>query len=99
MKRVITFGEIMLRLSPPGFQRFAQARSFDVVYGGAESNAAVSLANYGLDSAFVTLLPANPIGDAAVLWRGHERDRAQGQPRGHLFLRKGRLHAPVQGRL
>ena len=66
MKRVITFGEIMLRLSPPGFQRFAQARSFDVVYGGAESNAAVSLANYGLDSAFVTLLPANPIGDAAV---------------------------------
>ena len=66
MKRVITFGEIMLRLSPPGFQRFTQARSFDVVYGGAESNAAVSLANYGLDSAFATLVPANPIGDSAV---------------------------------
>ena len=66
MKRVITFGEIMLRLSPPGFQRFSQARSLDVVFGGAESNASVSLANYGLDSAFVTLLPANPIGDAAV---------------------------------
>ena len=56
MKRVITFGEIMLRLSPPGFQRFAQAKSFDVVYGGAESNASVSLANYGLSSAFATLV-------------------------------------------
>ncbi len=66
MKRVITFGEIMLRLSPPGFQRFAQAKSFDVVYGGAESNASVSLANYGLGSAFATLVPDNPIGQAAV---------------------------------
>lgn len=66
MKRVINFGEIMLRLSPPGFQRFAQAKSFDVVYGGAESNASVSLANYGLDSAFVTLVPDNPIGDSAI---------------------------------
>ena len=66
MKRAITFGEIMLRLSPPGFQRFGQARSFDVVYGGAESNASVSLANYGLDSAFVTLVPDNPIGQSAV---------------------------------
>ena len=66
MKRVITFGEIMLRLSPPGFQRFAQAKSFDVVYGGAESNASVSLANYGLNSAFATLVPDNPIGQAAV---------------------------------
>ena len=66
MKRAITFGEIMLRLSPPGFQRFGQAKSFDVVYGGAESNASVSLANYGLDSAFVTLVPDNPIGQSAV---------------------------------
>lgn len=66
MKRVINFGEIMLRLSPPGFKRFAQAQSFDVVYGGAESNASVSLANYGLDSAFVTLVPDNPIGDSAI---------------------------------
>ena len=66
MKRAITFGEIMLRLSPPGFQRFGQAKSFDVVYGGAESNASVSLANYGVDSAFVTLVPDNPIGQSAV---------------------------------
>ena len=47
-KRIVTFGEIMLRLSPPGFQRFVQARSLDVIYGGGEANVAVSLANYGL---------------------------------------------------
>lgn len=65
-KRVVTFGEIMLRLSPPEHQRFVQANSFEVVYGGGEANVAVSLANYGLDAAFVTKLPNNPIGDAAI---------------------------------
>lgn len=63
-KRVVTFGEIMLRLSTPGYQRFAQATSFDVNYGGGEANVAVSLANYGLDSCFVTRLPENDIGRA-----------------------------------
>ncbi len=67
-KKIITFGEIMLRLSPPGFQRFGQARSFDVIYGGGESNVAVSLANYGLDVDFVTRLPDNDIGDAALMY-------------------------------
>ena len=62
--KVITFGEIMLRLSPPGFQRFSQAHSFDIGYGGSESNVAASLSNYGLDTEFVTRLPANDIGDA-----------------------------------
>jgi 2-dehydro-3-deoxygluconokinase len=62
--KVITFGEIMLRLSPPNYQRFSQARSFDIVYGGSESNVAASLANYGLSTEFVTRLPANDIGDA-----------------------------------
>ncbi len=66
MTRVITFGEIMLRLSPPGQLRFAQARSFDVVYGGGESNVAVSLAIFGLEAAFVSRLPANPLGDACI---------------------------------
>lgn len=66
MKKVITFGEIMLRLSTPGYQRFTQAESFDAVYGGGEANVAVSLANFGLDSHFVTKLPDNPIGQAAV---------------------------------
>ena len=64
MNRVVTFGEIMLRLSPPGFQRFAQARSFDVVYGGGEANVAVSLAEFGIPADFVTRLPANDIGEA-----------------------------------
>jgi len=63
-KPVVAFGEIMLRLSPPGYQRFVQARSFDVIYGGGESNVAVSLANYGFPTQFVTRLPANEIGDA-----------------------------------
>lgn len=65
-KRVVTFGEIMLRLSPPDHLRFIQADSFEVVYGGGEANVALSLANYGLDAAYVTKLPENSIGDAAL---------------------------------
>ena len=67
MSRVVTFGEIMLRLAPQGFLRFSQANSFDVVYGGGESNVAVSLANYGIDVDFVTRLPKNDIGNCAVM--------------------------------
>ena len=59
MKKVVTFGEIMLRLSPPGWRRFSQSSSFDVIYGGGESNVAVSLANYGIPVEFVTRLPHN----------------------------------------
>jgi len=66
MGKVVCFGEIMLRLAPPGYERFVQAKSFDVVYGGGEANVAVSLANYGMDSAFVSVLPENPIGQAAI---------------------------------
>jgi sugar/nucleoside kinase (ribokinase family) len=66
MNKVVTFGEIMLRLSPPGFQRFVQARSFDVVYGGGEANVAVSLAGFDLSADFVTRLPANDIGDSCL---------------------------------
>jgi 2-dehydro-3-deoxygluconokinase len=67
MKKVVTFGEIMLRLTPTGFNRFSQASSFDVVYGGGESNVAVSLANYGIPVSFVTRLPDNDIGDCALM--------------------------------
>lgn len=63
---MITFGEIMLRLSPPGFQRFTQATSFDAVYGGGESNVAVSLSNFGLPVDFVSRIPKNEIGDSAI---------------------------------
>lgn len=65
-KKVVTFGEIMLRLSPPGFQRFNQARSFDVLYGGGEANVAASLANFGVAVDFITRLPAHEIGDACL---------------------------------
>ena len=57
----------MLRLTPPGFKRFSQAGEFDVVYGGGESNVAVSLANYGLPTEFVTRLPKNDIGECALM--------------------------------
>jgi 2-dehydro-3-deoxygluconokinase len=64
--RVVTFGEIMLRLSPPGRLRLTQARSFDALYGGGEANVAVSLAGFGLAADFVTRLPANELGDACL---------------------------------
>lgn len=67
MKKVVTFGEIMLRLAPEGFLRFSQANSFDVVYGGGESNVAVSLANYNVPVDFVTRLPDNDIGHCALM--------------------------------
>ncbi len=67
MKRVVTFGEIMLRLSPPGFLRFSQADHFDAVYGGGEANVAVSLANYGIPVDFVSRLPENDLGDCALM--------------------------------
>ena len=66
MKRIVCFGEIMLRLAPEGYLRFVQAEKFGAVYGGGEANVAVSLANYGMDAAFVTKLPAHEIGQAAV---------------------------------
>jgi 2-dehydro-3-deoxygluconokinase len=66
MEKLITMGEIMLRLSPAGFGRFVQAEQLDAVYGGGEANVAVSLANYGHNVYFVTKLPANDIAQAAV---------------------------------
>ncbi|MBQ6197831.1 MAG: sugar kinase [Bacteroidales bacterium] len=63
MPKVVTFGEVMLRLSNPGYLRFGQARQFDATFGGGEANVAVSLANYGIDSHFVTRIPKNDIAD------------------------------------
>ncbi len=65
-KKIITMGEIMLRLSTPGNERFIQADEFDVNYGGGEANVAVSLANFGYATEYVTAVPANPIGECAV---------------------------------
>ena len=67
MSKIVTFGEIMLRLTPPNQRRFSQASSFEVIYGGGESNVAVSLANYGLSTEFVTRLPQNDIGECALM--------------------------------
>ena len=64
--RVVSFGEIMLRLSPPGFERLFQSPVLSATFGGGEANVAVSLAQFGLESHYVTRLPANPIGDAAI---------------------------------
>jgi 2-dehydro-3-deoxygluconokinase len=66
MIKTVCFGEIMLRLSPPGFERLFQSPVLQATFGGGEANVAVSLAQFGFDSAYVTRLPANPIGDAAL---------------------------------
>lgn len=65
-KKVVTLGEIMLRLSTPDYKRFVQSDSFDVTYGGGEANVAAALCNYGLKGTFVTKVPNNPIGQAAI---------------------------------
>ena len=66
MNRVVTFGEIMLRLSPPGFERFLQSPVLGATFGGGEANVAVCLAQFGLESEYITRLPAHAIGDAAI---------------------------------
>lgn len=97
--RVVAFGEIMLRLSPPGFRRFVQASSYEANYGGAEANVAVSLARLGLSSAFVTALPAHEIGQAAVdALRSHGVDTSrilrQGRRIGIYFAEAGAAQRP-----
>ncbi|MBR5294634.1 MAG: sugar kinase, partial [Oscillospiraceae bacterium] len=66
MAKVITFGELMLRLQPFNYERFVQATSFEATFGGGEANVAVSLANYGFEAEFVTKLPTHSIGQMAV---------------------------------
>ena len=66
MKKVVTFGELMLRLAPENYLRFVQSSKYEATFGGAEANVAVSLANYGVDCAFVSKLPVHEIGQAAV---------------------------------
>ncbi|MCQ2770719.1 MAG: sugar kinase [Clostridia bacterium] len=66
MSKIVTFGEIMLRLAPEGYLRFVQSEKFGATFGGAEANVAVSLANYGEDAVFVTKLPSHEIGQMAV---------------------------------
>ncbi len=99
MAKVITFGEIMLRLAPEGYYRFVQAENFGATYGGGEANVAVSLANYGLDAKFVTKLPKHDIGQAAVnSLRRYGVDTSNivrgGDRVGIYFLEKGASQRP-----
>jgi len=94
MKKIVSFGEIMLRLAPPGYRRLVQAESFEAAFGGAEANVAVSLANFGMDAVFVTKLPEHEIGQAALnaLRRygvGTSRIARGGDRVGLYYLEKG----------
>ncbi|HZJ86024.1 MAG TPA: sugar kinase [Erysipelotrichaceae bacterium] len=92
--KVVTFGEIMLRLSPHGYHRFTQSDSFEATYGGGEANVAVSLSNYGIDAVFVSKVPEHAIGQAAVNdLRRYGVDTSKivrgGERLGIYFLEKG----------
>jgi len=99
MARIVTFGEIMLRLAPPEFGRIVQTESFDVVYGGGEANVSVSLANFGEDAVFVSRLPDNPLGQAAInALRRYGVDTTKivrgGKRLGIYFLERGASQRP-----
>ena len=66
MSKIVCFGELMLRLNPEGYLRFVQATKFEASYAGGEANVAVSLANYGLDAAFVSKVPTHEVGDCVI---------------------------------
>ena len=66
MKKIVTFGEIMMRLNPPGYLRFLQTDTYEATYAGGEANVAVSLANFKNDVAYVTKVPENEIGQCAI---------------------------------
>jgi 2-dehydro-3-deoxygluconokinase len=99
MKRVVCFGEVMLRLKSPGHERLFQSPQLEATFGGAESNVAVSLANYGFQATFVSALPKNPVGDAAVAELRRfgvdvSRIRRQGDRVGIYFLEAGANQRP-----
>ncbi|MCK5812277.1 MAG: sugar kinase [Clostridiales bacterium] len=99
MSKVVTFGEIMLRLKSPGRERFLQSDKFEATFGGGEANVAVSLANYGMDVDYVTILPDNPLAKACVRQlRGFGVDVSkivyQGDRMGVYFLEAGAVQRP-----
>jgi 2-dehydro-3-deoxygluconokinase len=99
MKKIVTFGEIMLRLATPGYQRFSQATSLQATFGGGEANVAVSLANYGLNAEFVSRLPENDIARACIMdLHKHgvstENMEIGGERMGIYFLETGAVARP-----
>ena len=100
-KKVITFGEVMMRLSPPGYEKFSQASSFELVYGGGEANVAISCAYLGMKAAHVTRFPDNTLGKAATQflrkhWLSNEHVIYGDQMMGKYFLEKGAVHRPSE---
>ncbi len=96
-KKVITFGEVMMRLSPPGYEKFSQASSFELVYGGGEANVAISCAYLGMKAAHVTRFPDNALGKAATQflrkhWLSTEHIIYGDHMMGKYFLEKGAVH-------
>jgi 2-dehydro-3-deoxygluconokinase len=99
MERVVCFGEIMGRFNPEGYLRIGQANKFDLTFAGSEANAAVSLANYGLEAAFVTKLPDNELGKAVIkTLRSYNLDVSEivfgGERLGLYFVEKGASQRP-----
>jgi 2-dehydro-3-deoxygluconokinase len=99
MTQVVTLGEIMLRLSSPGYERLFQTPHLEATFGGGEANVAVSLAAFGIDAALVTALPDGPIGDGAIAeLRRHGVDTSRivrcGDRVGIYFLEMGSDHRP-----
>ena len=100
-KKVITFGEIMLRLATPDYLRFCQANQFNATFGGGEANVAASLANYGIETEFVTRLPKNDIARACVMELrkqgiGTSKIIYGGERLGIYFLRPERSLVPAR---
>lgn len=100
-KKAITFGEVMMRLSPPGYSKFAQASHLELVYGGGEANVAISLAYLGMKAAHVTRFPDNALGKAATQflrkhWLSTEHVIYGGDMIGKYFLEKGAVHRPSE---
>jgi 2-dehydro-3-deoxygluconokinase len=99
MQRYITFGEIMLRLKPPGFERFLQSPVFEATFGGGEANVAIGLARFGMNVAYVSVIPDNAIGDACIQeLRKHGIDTSlivrKGNRLGIYFLEPGANQRP-----
>ena len=99
MPQVVTLGEIMIRLKSPGFERFFQSPAFEATFGGGEANVAVSLANFGIETAFVTALPNNALADACVSYlKGKDIDTSfilrTGERIGIYFLEAGANQRP-----
>jgi len=101
VKKVITFGEVMMRLSPPGYEKFSQASSFELVYGGGEANVAISCAYLGMKAAHLTRFPDNALGKAATQflrkhWLSTEHVIYGDNMMGKYFLEKGAVHRPSE---